>query len=379
MSASDAPGMREPARVLALVTDAYGRLGGIAQYNRDFLDALEACCSRVRVISLNPIDASRNSSVIAVSHCSGNRLRFVAEVLSTALKERPHVVFCGHINLAYLALRAARLCGARLWLQLHGIDAWQPPGRLRSRGTERSDLVTTVSRYTRERFLSWAGVDPGIVRVLPNTVSERFSPGPVSNRFRANLGLDEVHRPILLTVARLTHGDQYKGMDDVLHALVELRRDYPSIVYLLAGDGDDRQRLEHESRRLGIESNVRFLGLVSDADLPQLYREADLFVMPSRKEGFGIVYLEAMASGTPALGLNQDGSVDALQEGQLGFVCSAERILETMQNALSATRDPERLSSATRNAFGRTNFSRHISDLLDRLIGSGFKDPICNE
>ena len=125
MSRPEATGQLESPAVLALVTDAYGRLGGIAQYNRDFLDALESASAHVVVVSLNPIDSSRSTERFVLAHCNGSRTKFVFKVMRAALKQRPQVVFCGHINLAYVAYRAARLVGARFWLHRNLLGSCQ--------------------------------------------------------------------------------------------------------------------------------------------------------------------------------------------------------------------------------------------------------------
>lgn len=294
---------------LALVTDAWGGRGGIAQYNRDFLGAI-APTTVLRILPRHAQDPVSDLPAGATQMPPRpGRWRYAVAAVLDALRHRPDVVFCGHLYMAPLAAVIARLCSARLVVQTHGIEAWPRPSRAVRWATERADLVLAVSRYTRAQVLSWAALDPERVAVLPNTVSARFTPG---DRAAARRRFDLGDQRVLLTVGRLAASERYKGQDRVIEALPALIAAGHDVLYLIAGDGDDRQRLEALARSTGVSDRVRFLGAVGGDCLPDLYRAADLFVMPSTGEGFGIAYLEAMACGTAAVGLRAKGDADAL-------------------------------------------------------------------
>ena len=101
----------------------------------------------------------------------------------------------------------------------------------------------------------------------------------------------------MLTLARLSAAERYKGIDELLELMPRLLRDIPSLTYVIAGDGDDRPRLEEKARALGVGSRVVFTGYVPESEKADHFRLADTFAMTGRGEGFGIVYLEALASG----------------------------------------------------------------------------------
>jgi phosphatidylinositol alpha-1,6-mannosyltransferase len=211
--------------------------------------------------------------------------------------------------------------------------------------------------------MSYCDLIPERVLVLNNTVQSRFTPGDrLAARTKFGLG-DEF---VLLTVGRLDARERYKGHDRVIAALPLLHhREGRQIVYHIAGDGDDRVRLEAAAKTAGVAERVRFLGQVPAADLPDLYRSADLFVLPSHGEGFGIAFLEATASGTPALGLAAGGAPDALGDGALGTLVGCVGALpEALQVAIAAPRpDAAMLSDATASKFGALGFQ-------ERIVGS---------
>jgi phosphatidyl-myo-inositol dimannoside synthase len=346
-------------RILALVGDCYGARGGIARYNQDLFESLAASGSELLVLP-------RLGSAAGLSLPAGiqqrppvfSRLLYSMLAVWTAWRHRPiDVVFCGHVFMAPLAWVLARLFGARYWLQTHGVEIWTPRAGLKRAAIEAADLVTAVSRLTRSRLLGWTDLDPHRVRVLPNTVRDVFAPGPASPVYRERLGLRG--DPILLTVGRLASTERSKGHEPIFAILPALRLRFPDLVYVIAGDGDDRGRLEALAHDLGFGPEiVRFLGYVPDEELPDLYRLADLFVMPSATEGFGIVYLEAVACGLRVLGGAADGSNDAIRDDSVGEAvepANPQALFEAIVRLLKKGRtDPAAIEPYRRPHFAAT-------------------------
>jgi glycosyltransferase involved in cell wall biosynthesis len=167
--------------------------------------------------------------------------------------------------------------------------------------------------------------------------------------------LDIDGRRVLLTLGRLAATEKLKGFDEVLEILPDLTRLYPDITYLIVGEGDDRSRLERKARELKGVARVVFTGYVSEEEKRDLYSLADVYVMPSRGEGFGIVLLEAMASGVPAIGSSQDGSREALLDGKLGLLVDPDDrngLIDAVRSALARPRGrPEGLEYFDITAF----------------------------
>src|SRR5215470_8630912 len=368
-------------RVLALVGDAFGGHGGIAQYNRDLLSSLAACDWVGEVIVLprqGAVPAGMLPPGVRQLPPVKNRLAYSLAALRAARAHgRIDVVFCGHLFMAPLAAIIARLVRAKLWVQVHGIEAWQELSGLHRRSVEAAAVVTSVSRHTRRRLLQWVGIEPARVKVLPNTVEQRFQPGPKPD------DLLERHaargKTVLMTVSRLAASERYKGHDRVIRSLPRVLSEHPDTIYIVVGDGDDRPRLEMLAAQCGVAEKIRFTGQVPRDELPDYFRLADVFVMPSTGEGFGIVFLEAMATGIRVIGGNRDGSVDALGDGALGILVEPED-REELASAICAALASRAPVGDRTGRFKPRLFAEHLDGLQSLLLaqegGPGPSAPV---
>ncbi len=355
---------------LALVTDAFGGWGGISQYNRDMAIALAGGpFDAVEVLPrITPLPPGESPGNVTQHPPRPGRLAYVLAAITLAWRLRPDTIFCGHLFMAPLGLVLARLFSARLVVQTHGFEAWTRPPELQRLAAERADLILAVSRNTRAHVLTWAAIEPERVRVASNTVAEDFTPGD-GQAMRTALGLTDEF--VILTVGRLAASERYKGHDKVIRLLRCLTQHGLSPTYLIAGDGDDSPRLAAIARECGVSDQVRFLGHVPRETLPDLYRAAQLFLLPSTGEGFGIVLLEAMACGTPALCLARGGAMDALGDGELGVAVNDDDLRASLLRACGDVRDGrlesgEALAGRVRDRFGRCSFERRIAALFVR-------------
>lgn len=353
--------------ILALLSDGWGMPGGIARYNRDFLTALAASTSVGDIVVL-PRSAGTSTDlpahVVQLAPRTG-RLAYSVTAFGQLTSHRYDLIFCGHLFMAPLAAVLSRLARTPLWLQLHGIESWARPNLAIRQAVQQARLITAVSRATRNRALTWSDIEPERLRVLPNTVDERFSPGAPPAGLTDRLGTRG--RKVILTVGRLSSQERYKGHDRVIEALPWIRSRYPDILYLIAGDGDDRDRLAGIGQRLGVSELIRFTGPVSQAELPDIYRLADVFAMPSTGEGFGIVFLEAAAAGLPIVAAKGDGSTDALAEGELGTLVDANAP-QNLAEAIIACLDQGRPTAEHPSRFAFSHFAAQV----DHLVSSRF-------
>ena len=337
-------------RILALVTNAAVGVGGLERYNVDFLKALSSCGPKVEVVTKS-------------RHEKFNKWHYLFSVLKTFVTNSPFdLIFCGHLHLSPLAAVLGRLSGIPVWLQLHGIEAWKKTNSVWDWAARQATLVTAVSRYTRRRFLAWSRIAPERVKVLPNTVDEKFQPGPKPDYLLGRYDL--AGKKVLLTVSRLSSKEKYKGHDKVLRIIPRLLQKHSNLVYIIAGEGDDRERLEAIAKEEGLNGSVRFIGNVDESELVDHYRIADLFVMPSSGEGFGIVFLEAAACGIPVISGDGDGSVDTLAEGKFGCSVNVDN-LEELYTAIEGLLDHKKEDLGQPLMFSQNNFCDFVKMLSE--------------
>ncbi len=355
-------------RILALVTEAFGAVGGIAEYNRQLLKVMAGAEGVDDVVVLprrGDPRPERSYPKLNMLAPHANRIDFAASALKTAVRERPFsLIFCGHIYMSPLAHLVSSATGAPFWIQAHGIDAWTPLSSLHRQAVEAAALVTASSRYTRRRLLEWTDLDPIRAKVLSCTVDPRFTPGPKPDTLVERHNLK--NRRVLLTVSRLDATERYKGQDRVIRVMPQILAHAPDAIYLIIGDGDDRPRLEALAAETGVADKVLFLGRVQNGELPDYMRLADVYVMPSTAEGFGIVFLEAMASGARVIGGNHDGSMDPLKDGTAGSAIDPEDP-DAIKAAVCAALDRPSGDPSHAATFSLTRFADHVTGLLRTL------------
>ncbi|HET8772633.1 MAG TPA: glycosyltransferase family 4 protein [Thermoanaerobaculia bacterium] len=318
-------------KILLLCTDAYGGHGGIALYNRDLAEALAAREDVDEVIVVPRVIRSevRDIPPKVTFHADAARgpLQYL-RAIAGARAAKPQMVICGHMNLLPVACTLAR----RPLLMVYGIEAWKYAPPLTTRLLHRTCAVVSISEITRNRLLAWSDYR-GRTYLLPNAIHpEAYGIRERRADLVTRYGL--AGKRVLLTVGRLAAEERYKGFDEILEILGELPQD---VVYMIAGGGNDAPRLQQKAVQCGVADRVIFTGLFAEEDKPGLYALADVYVMPSRGEGFGYVFLEALASGVPVIGSKHDGGREALLDGKLGLLvdpANPAEILTAIREAL---------------------------------------------
>ncbi|GEM_PF-374298 len=380
---SPAAGRRRPRRPVLLMAPTFGNeRGGIQEFTREIVRALKAGDGLANVVALSYNGTPPDENGFAEwTDCGTSTLRgatFFFQALRLCIKWRPRVILSTFPGFAPVGVACAKFSGIPFATVAHGIEVWKRMSAEKRTTLCVADRVLAVSNFTAERLIQVNGVPPDRIRIFPNTVdSDKFFPGPKPGGLAKSLGIP-AGVPVLLTVARLDVGECYKGVERVWDAMLT-RAEGPlaAAVHVVAGSGSDLERLRAEALRRGLGDRVRFSGPVSGAELAALYRLADAFVMPSTKEGFGIVFLEAMASGIPVVAADAGGSPDALLDGKLGWLAdpdSVESLADSIEDALAGDpadprRNPKFLRSSVVSHFGRDSFRARLEAELRELAG----------
>ena len=361
-------------KILALFTEVYKSKGGIPVFNQNLLRALkEVCHGMIMTLSINNV-LKENNSRYYFEGCSRGKARFVFKTLLTSITNKPDFIICGHVNISPLCLLIKKALGIPYITITHGIDAWDVKSIKKRKGLVSSDIIVSVSNYTKARIKEQFRLEEDKFFILPDTVDgTKFKPKPKPEYLVKRYGVEG--KAVILTVCRLDKSEAYKGYDKVIEALPKIIEKIPNLAYLIGGKGDDVPRIERLIKDKGLDDYVKLIGFIPEKELVDHYNLCDVFVMPSKGEGFGIVFLEALACGRPVICGNKDGSVDAVLNGKLGILVNpdsinqiAEAIINVLQGNVPANLlDPENLRKTVLEYYGFDKFTKRVKDLLNRV------------
>jgi glycosyltransferase involved in cell wall biosynthesis len=366
-------------RAIILFADLF-TIGGIQQYNRHLCDALEKEFPGHEFTGLSLYDSKKNKGIknwrnIRMIYCGpvnwrfARKIIFIIKAVIISVFERPAFLVCGHIDLVPMALLLKKIANIKYILLTYGTDVWSVKNGIKYRGLKNAEAIIAISRHTRN-VLASNGIDEKRIICLYNTVdSSLFRIRPMDKNLKVCLGL--ANKKIVLTVGRMRSEERYKGHDIMLKVLHMLGENY---AWIVAGGGNHLSALKKESKKLGLNNRIRFLGSVDDGTLANYYNLCDCFVMPSKGEGFGIVFLEALACGKPVVGGNRDGTREPLMDGKLGFLVdpdNVEEIARAIKSACSTKEnrtDPEYLAKEVETNFGIKVFDKRVKEIFSRYL-----------
>jgi phosphatidylinositol alpha-1,6-mannosyltransferase len=300
-----------------------------------------------------------------------DKSQFALAALRAAGRE-PLLVIALHPHLApIVAAMHLRSRNFRSIVFAHGLEVWQPLGWPRGAALRSSDLVIAPSRDTAQHLISDQKIPADKVRQLAWGLDPEFE-----TRLRAHI---PPSRPaafpecahIILTVGRWDPAERYKGADTLISALPRVLQAVPDAALVLVGEGEDRPRLEQIARDSGIADHIHFLYGLSQEELFACYAHCDVFALPSRAEGFGLVFLEAMAHSKPVIGGAHGGTPDVIESGVSGLLVPHGDVAILSTALVSLLADPAR--AAEMGARGRRRvqedytFERFQSG-LDRVL-----------
>ncbi|MFI5158854.1 MAG: glycosyltransferase family 4 protein [Sphingobacteriales bacterium] len=305
---------------------------------------------------------------------NANKSAFVIKAVKKGIKA--DVVILTHINLAFVGLIIKKINPkTKVWLIAHGIEVWRPLSFLQNTFLKHCDKVICVSDFTKQQMIGRHNISRDKCAILNNAIDPFMQlptafvkPQHLLNKYNLTL-----NNPVIYTLTRLANSEQYKGHDQVIKLISRLKTKYPGIKYVLSGQYDAKEeiRIKTMIARDGIEEDVILTGFIDEKDIPAHFLLADVFVLPSKKEGFGIVFIEALACGLPVICGNADGSVDAIRNGELGRAVDADDLeeLETaISNILETSLSSKKRDSLQKKCLHYFNEDAYMNNLEELLM-----------
>lgn len=368
-------------KVLFLTLKVFGFTGGIEKVCRTICRGLydleEEGTIEAKVYSMYDNNNDRDSRYLKKQQYKGfqgHRKRFVVNAFLSGISA--DVVILSHVHLLSIAYLIKRLRpNTKVYLIAHGIEIWKKFPEPKLKALKRLDKIICVSQFTADKILKTHGIAGEKLEILNNCLDpfyyfpDDFSK-PKALLKRYNLTEENA---ILISLSRLSSSEKYKGYDRTIAILPELVKKHPNVVYLLAGkyDEDEKVRIDNLIKKYDIANHIRLIGFVDEAEVSDHFLLSDIFVMPSKKEGFGIVFIEAMASGLYAVAGNKDGSVDALKNGQLGELIDPDdsnQILTTLCKLLEHLPDDNERIDLQKKVYAFFNYNDYKNSLRHLIL-----------
>jgi len=363
-------------RIVICALETYSTIGGLQNFNRRvFKNVGQRSVVRGEPPALAFLSGDHEAALPSIDGLElvapKSQPQFMAAVFWASLFKASVLLIC-HINLLPLAF-AVRLFRRRLPIVLfvHGCEVWNGYGPRKKRFYEvwlvgALTRIASVSRFTAESMGREFQVAPDKFRCLPNAVDaldgdgDEIAPSPPSST--------------ILTVARLGSGEREKNVHEVIAAVAILKARLPGVKYEIIGGGSLRPELEALAKKLGVADAVTFLGQVDDNEVRAAYGRAAVFAMPSNKEGFGIVYLEAWQFGKPVICSMHGAASEVVADGVDGFVvdpANAEALADRLYVLLTqpdlANAMGERGRLKVEQKYLNANFRVHLDKILDEM------------
>lgn len=261
-------------------------------------------------------------------------------------------VIHAHDWLSFLAgIEAKKVSGKPLVVHVHA-TGFDQGGRhhadsrvyaIEKRGMDYADCIVAVSEYTKQLIVEKYFIDPKKILVVHNGLE--YIPPQGRPEYVPTLPFSKMGKKMVLYVGRLT---LQKGVDHFLNAAAKVIHYEPNVQFVIAGSGDMEYQLIRQAASLGLSNHILFIGFVRGEELDQLYREADLFVLPSVSEPFGLTALEAIAQGTPVLLSKQSGVREVVKDALLVDFWDADEMANKMVAALRFSPLRKQLGEAAR-------------------------------
>ena len=368
--------------ILFLTLRVFSATGGIEKVCRVVCKALsdfsvENLQSRMAVFSMYDFSNQADEKYVPANIFKGfgqQKINFVKAAVQKGCNSK--VVILSHINLLLIGYLIKIFSPrTKIILFAHGIEVWEPLNSFKKHLLKNCDKILCVSAFTQQKMIEVHQLKAAQLMVLNNCLDpflELQGSAVKDEKLLAGFNFTKTDI-ILLTLTRLSSKELYKGYDHVMESIHALKQEYPQIKYLLVGNYDaaEKQRLDGIIQKLSLQNQVVFTGYIPDEELSRHYQLADVYIMPSKKEGFGIVFIEAMYYGLPVIAGNKDGSADALLQGRLGLLINPDdqaAINDAIKKVLVNTNDYKPNHALLMAHFGFDVYKEKLKNILQQQL-----------
>ena len=348
---------------------AFSATGGIEKVNRSILKVLNennGTSELSEAISLydNSID-TRYFNRFRFTGFNKRKLAYLTHFITCDLPWEKVII--GHVNLLPVVwIIKKRNPKIKVILMVHGIEVWHSLNKIQKNILMQVDEVISVSNYTKQKLIELNGFNAEKIIVKPNCLdpffikTKQFAKPPYLLKKYGLIGDEK----IVLSISRISIQDRYKGYVSVINAIAKVKLEIPKVLFLICGKSTptEKKYLEGIIENEGVKENVRLVGFLQDDEVQDHYLLADVFAMPSRKEGFGIVFIEAAANGVNVIAGNEDASKEALINGEMGTLLNPDDIPAIANAIKDAFNEPKQKPSLQELVFSVYNFESYKKD-----------------
>ncbi|MCZ4221814.1 glycosyltransferase family 4 protein [Pedobacter rhodius] len=368
------------AKVLFLTLKTFGFTGGIEKVCRTvcrvLYDLSEENILEPTVYSMYDKNNERDSRYLHRKQFKGfdsSRKYFVFKAFLTGLQS--DIILLSHVHLVNIGYLIKKIHPQKkIYLIAHGIEVWKSFPEAKLNILKSLDKIICVSQFTADKIQEIHQVPKNKIVVLNNCLDPfyHYSVDFEKPQFLLDRYQVSNQSPILFSLSRVSSSEKYKGYDHNIEVLPALLKNHPKLVYLLAGKWDELEkgRLDKLIAFHKLEKHIRLIGFIDEAEVTDHFLLSDIFIMPSKKEGFGIVFIEAIASGLQVIAGNKDGSVDALKQGELGALVDPDDLkaiqfqIENFLDHPQSKADKLNLQRKCMKTFNYANYKTALQGIL---------------
>ena len=335
------------------------QIGGIEKFNNDFITSL-------RDKEVNIIISQRKKGGII------RKINFLFNTIYVCFRYKPKYIIVGHLNFSIIAYLVGLIINSKYSINMYGIEILNIKSKIKIYLIKKAHKLIVISSYTETLIKKKTDIPKEKIFMLKSSISETFF-YPIQNKNLLKKKYN-IFGPTILTLSRLSSNEE-KGQFLVLKSLKGIKKQFPNVKYIIAGPGKDERIDNYLSQNPDIIQNVHRIDYVAEEDKNDIYNLCDVFILLSKNEGFGIVFIEALASGCLVIATDGYGCKEGLLNCELGQVVNPDdtnRVTKLLIENLKRNQnrkftDRVLLSQKTKKYYGHREWCKKVNS-FKRLI-----------